>query len=508
MRYLRALLPTLLLGASGVGMGCRSSESAKQADADLAANARTLTIALRSEPLSFDPHLRNEIVTTAALGNMLEGLVGYDEAGRLVPVLAERWENPDDQTWRIVVREGILFHDGSAFTADDAVFSIERARSHPNTNFASLLVELTGIRRVDERTLEITTRRPYPPLLSKLAFVLIVPEGSPAEIVAPIGTGPWRLVRHEGRHRLELERWEQYWGKKPSFPRATLLAEVDPLRRIERLLAGEVDVIQTIPPTEIARIEASGCCKVVARDGLLLEYLALDPRVPPFDDPRVRLAVDLALDREALVAATLGGFGSALAQLAPVNVFGHDASITLDPPDPARARALLAEAGFPNGVPIVIETREGREVDQIVAQLNAAGFLASSLVLPWPEMYARRNAGMSPVYFGGIVAISADASDVLDSLAHSRDVERGYGAHNLSGYNNPEVDRLIEAAGRAKDLRERRDMLGDALRRVRDDHVYLALYGRHEIHASRANLRLEARLDGLLRASDVHPASP
>lgn len=489
------LLPVAILLASG----CRSAET------ESASDQSHLRLVMRSAPLSLDPHLRNEIVTNAVLGNVFEGLVGYDLDGRLVPVLAERWENPDDQTWRIVMREGVSFHDGSPFSADDAAFSIERARSHPSSNFRSLLVQVQEIRRVDDRTIEITTRRPYPPLLSKLAFVLVVPQGSPEEIVAPIGTGPWQLVDHRDQSRLELERSPNYWGPRPAFARTTILAEPDPARRVEMLLAGEVDVAQTIPASELEKVAAHGCCRIVERDGLQLEYLALDPRKPPFDDLRVRQAVDLAIDREALVAGALGGHGQALGQLAPVNVFGHDPSLGPAPADPDRARQLLAEAGFGDGLEIVIETRDGREVDELVAQLEVAGFRASAALLPWPEMLARRNAELVAAYFGGIVAVSADASDVLDSLAHSRDLERGYGAHNLTGYANPEVDRPIEAASRAKDLLERRELLGQALRRVREDAVYLALYSRHEVQGTRRGLTLDARLDGCLRAVDVRP---
>lgn len=458
---------------------------------------------MRSEPLSLDPHLRNEIVTSAVLGNILEPLVGYDADGRLVPLLAEQWDNPDDLTWRLVLRQGVTFHDGHELTADDAVFSLERARSHPQTNFASMLVEIEGVRRLDDRTLEITTRRPYAPLLSKLAFVLIAREGAPSEVTEPIGTGPWRLTAAHGRQRLELERFDGYWGARPLFGRVTILAEPDERRRVELLLTGHVDVIQTVPAWAVEQIEAHPCCNVLARDGLQLEYLALDPRLPPFSDPVVREAVDRAIDRRALVEEGLGGFGSPLGQLAPVNVFGHDPSLAIPPADPARARALLAEAGYADGPEVVIESREGRPVEQLVAQLNAAGFRASSLVLPWPQMYQRRIERPIAAYFGGIVAISADASDVLDSLAHTRDIDRGYGAHNLSGYSNSEVDRLVEGAGSAKDLRERREMLGEVLRKVRDERVFLALYSRHEIHGIRRGLALDVRLDGLVRAADV-----
>lgn len=499
-----ARLPSTLLLTVFVGLagGCEDRHpSAAPAAAD-----RVVRLGMRSPPLSLDPHLRNEIVTQAVLSNIYEPLIGYDRDGRLYPVLAERWENPDDRTWRLVLRDGVHFHDGRALTADDAVFSLERARSHPETNFGSLMVEVISIRRLDARTLEITTRRPYPPLLSKLAFVLIAPRGSPDLITSPLGTGPYQLRDTTDITRIELERFDGYWGRPAPYTRALLLAEPDPRRRLAQLVAGEIDVMQTVPPDLVAGLAEDPCCRVRERDGLMFEYLVLDPRKPPFDDLRVRQAVDLAIDRTALVDRALLGHGTPLGQLSPINVFGHDPELGLPPHDPDHARRLQLEAGYPEGIEIVVETRSGRNVGLLIDQLRAAGMRASALELPWPEMYERRNSEVVAAYLGGLVAISGDASDVLDSLAHTRDLERGYGAHNLSGYSNPAVDRLIEDAGLAKDLRERRDLLGEALRLLREDSVYLPLLSRNEIHAVRQGVDLELRLDGMVRAIDVSPS--
>ncbi len=149
---------------------------------------KPVRIAVHSAPQSFDPHLQNEILTSAVLANLYDGLTEFDEESRVVAALASEWRNPDERTWVFRLRPGVVFHDGRPLTARDVLFSLERARHHSGSGLASYLVEVETVRSTDAATIEIRTKRPFAALLAKLTAIAIVPASSPAEIVEPVGT--------------------------------------------------------------------------------------------------------------------------------------------------------------------------------------------------------------------------------------------------------------------------------------------------------------------------------
>lgn len=467
--------------------------------------SRPLRLAIHSEPLSLDPHFHNEALTFSVLRNVYEALTTFGPSMNVLPALAERWENPDDVTWRFVLRDGVRFHDGRPLTATDVVASLERARRHPRTGFSSYLVAVREIRAVDPRTVELVTVRPYPILLNKLAFVMVVPADAPGdeEIREPIGTGAYRLVSSRPGAGVELERFAGYWRELPAEPRVELLPIPDPEERVRRLLAGEVDLIEDLPASSAPRLQAAPCCRVASLDSLLVEYLVTRPDRPPFDDPRVRRAVDLALDRRRLVDQVLGGFGAPLGQIVGRNVFGHDPEMLPTERDLDAARTLLVEAGYPDGLDVELELRAGRAHETLVAQLAEAGIRVTVRARPWAEVYARLEAGEVGFYLGGVIAVSADASDIFDSMVHTRDPEHGYGQNNFFGYANPELDALVQSSGVALDMLERRAELRRGLRLLAADRVYLPLYTAHEIYGVRRDLEWEPRGDGFLGVSEM-----
>ena len=156
-----------------------------------------MRIAIHSAPQSFDPHLQNEVLTSAVLANLYDGLTEFDEESRIRPALAATWTNPDERTWVFRLRPGVRFHDGRPLTAEDVVFSLGRARNHPRTDLSSYLVEVESVKALDPLTVEVRTRRPFAALLVKLSPIQIVPRGSPETITEPVGTGSYRFLRYE-----------------------------------------------------------------------------------------------------------------------------------------------------------------------------------------------------------------------------------------------------------------------------------------------------------------------
>ena len=463
---------------------------------------RPLRIALYDAPSSADPHEVNEFITFAVLSHLYEPLVTLDAELRAQPALAERWDNPDERTWRFFLRPGARFHDGAPLTAADVVATFDRVRRQAGGDFAGYLVDVTAARALDAHTVEIATARPAALLLRKLAFVLVVPAAAPARITEPVGSGPYRLVSWE-KGRIAMAGWDGHWAGPPPLPQLELLSIVDPRERKARLLAGDVDVAQALRPEDASSLAGAEGVRVAMREGLAVEFLALRIDRPPLADARVRQALSLAIDRQALVDQLLDGHGRPTLQIVPPTAVGFDPDLAAPRRDPAAARRLLAEAGFAGGIDLDFEYRAGRDVEPLRRQLAEAGIRMHPVGRSWDELIARVDAGKVAAYYAAVVTETADASDVLDSLAHSRQPDRGWGADNSSGYANAELDALIEASGEAMRPLERRENLQRCLRILSRDLPFIPLLVPHEIYGVRADLEWQPRLDGNVLAQEM-----
>jgi peptide/nickel transport system substrate-binding protein len=488
-----ALAGTLAL-AGALALGCGRRASAPQ---------RPLRIAVHSDPLALDPHLRNEALTWSVLRNVYEGLTAFDAEMRVGPALAASWENPNDLTWVFHLRPGVSFHDGRELTAADVVFSLERARSLPASSFGSYLVAVDKVRALDSHTVELTTRRPYAILLNKLAFVLVVPAGSPGEIRNPVGTGPYRLVAYQPGARLELRSFDRYWQGAPPLRQVEFLPVKDPGERVARLRAGNLDVVQEPGPENTGRIRAATGCRVLEQESLTVQYLLLNARRPPLSDHRVRRAIDLALDRPRLVRAALRGEGHPIGQMVGRSVFGYAPDIAPPARDLAAAKRLLAEAGYPHGIDLELELRSGRPAAELRRQLAEAGIRVRLAERPWGELYPRLMRHQVEFYLGSVLAPSADSSDIFDALVHSRDAALGYGDSNFGDYRNAALDALIQESGTTLDMRTRRAKLERCMHLLMEDLAFIPLYVPFTVWGVRDDVVWEPRRDGFLLAREI-----
>ena len=451
-------------------------------------------IAVHSAPQSYDPHLQNEVLTSAILANFYDALTEFDEESRVVPALASEWRNPDTRTWVFRLRPGVRFHGGRPLTSEDVVFSLERARHHPTTAQASYLVEVESVRAIDRETVEVRTRRPFAALLANLTPIAIVPANAPPEIGEPVGTGAYRLGKTTPGS-VELVPAKESWRPGPPARPVVFVVDGSPGRRLERLLSGEVDVACDLPEESVADLRESRGCREVSQPGSTVEYLRLSRLEAPFRDRRVRQAVDLALDRVAYLAGVHAGIGQPAGQLVVPGVFGFAPDLRATTRDLPRARRLLEEAGYPDGFDVVLECRPGRRGDLIAAQLAEAGIRVTVRVTSWTELHPRVRRAEVGFYFGGVVAQTAEASDVLDGFVHTRDEARGYGMTNHSRYSNPEVDGLIEAAAGALDLVRRRELLQQAMRLAMADLYLLPIAGLYDVYGVREGVTFVPRFD-------------
>ena len=454
-----------------------------------------MRIAIHSGPQSFDPHLQNEIITAAVLANVYDGLTEFDEESQIRPALAAEWTNPDERTWVFRLRPGVRFHDGQPLTAEDVVFSLVRARTHPGTEFAAYLVEVESVKALDPQTVEIRTRRPFAALLVKLSPVQIVPRGSPEKITRPVGTGSYRLLRYEEGGPIELGPALTDWRAPATRDPLTFVVERDPRKRLERLLSGDVDVAAGLSEDAVNVLRGSACCRAAVRPGSVVEYLHLALTDPRFRDRRVRQAIDLAIDRTAYVTEAHHGLGQPVGQLVGPGIFGYAADLKPTTRDVVRARRLLAEAGYPDGFDAVLEYRPGRRGDLLAAQLREAGFRVTPKETVWKDLFPRLRRGEVGFYLGGVVAQTGEASDVLDSFVHTRDEARGYGNTNHSRYSNPRADALIEEAASSHAMTRRQQLLQEATRVVMNDVEFVPIAGLYDVYGVREGIRFVPRLD-------------
>jgi peptide/nickel transport system substrate-binding protein len=468
---------------------------------------RPLRLALHGAPSSLDPHLQSEVPAQIVLGHLYDSLVNFDVGLRPVPSLAESWENPDQLTWRFHLRQGPRFHDGRPVEVADVVYTLERARRHHRSRQAGALVAVSSIRKVGESTFELRTAEPYPILLNKLAALSIIPRGAPEEIVEPLGTGPYRLVKRTP-DAIELEAVEDHWRLSPenprTYPRQVTLSFVgDGGDRIRGLLEKRFDLIDDLSTRHSAEMEKQPGIRVDSLTSLGVSYLQLDVARKPWDDLRVRRAIDLLIDRERLVAEELAGRGQAVGQLVSQNVFGFNPELPVTRRDPAAARKLLAEAGYPDGLDIEIEHREGLDIEPIVRQLADGGVRAKGHWRPWDEMYRRLQSGEIGAYLGTWICTSGDASDLLDRKLHTPDPDHGWGDANWSRYSNPELDKLIETSQQVTNPLERGALLKKAMALAAADLAFVPLYSQHEIYALRQELKWTPRRDGRVFAFEM-----
>jgi peptide/nickel transport system substrate-binding protein len=494
--HTRHLVAWLALAATiGGGVGCSGGPGG---------GAAPLRLVFHSGPQGLDPHLHDELATHWVLDNVYDSLVTFDVDMHVRPALAAGWDNPDDLTWRFQLRPGARFQDGRPLEAADVVVSLERARSHPGSKMSGYLVEVESVRAADPRTVAVRTRRPYPILLNKLTFIAIVPRDAPPLIGRPLGSGPYRFVSYTPGRRLELEAWEH--GRRAGEdlePRVSIGFESDAAKRVERLISGHADLIAELPSRYADRVRASPGCAVRSGGGLAVNYL--QPRVdaPPFSDPRVRRAISLALDREALVRAMLHGRGAPAGQMVGPKVFGYAPEIRPPRRDLAAARRLLAAAGYPGGLEAVLEYRDGQEVAALRAQLAEAGIRLRAAPRSWSELYPRLLRGQVAFYYGSWQCSSGDASDLFDNKVHSRDPARGYGDSNSNGYSNPALDKLIESSGATLNMNERRRILESAMRLLDADLPLIPLAIPFNLFGVRTALAWAPRLDARIQAADM-----
>ena len=336
------------------------------ADAPSERNAE-LRVAIPWTPENLDPTMNLSSIRAAVGASMFDSLVGRDASGKLVPELAESWTLLDDTTWQLRLRRGVVFHDGEPFNAEAVRFTVQRVldpeQKSPNR---ATISEITRVDVVDDLTVNLVTKQSYAPLLNRLIDFPILPpkytaeKGNAAFARRPVGTGPFRFVALVKDEHLTVEAFDKHWRGAPRIQRIVFKPIPEPFTRSAALRNGEVDVITTVPPSLARELESVRGVRVQRVPSTWQIYLGLNALKKPLSDVRVRQALNYATDVDSVVRNVLDGNGRRLEGPYTPNVFGYDASVKGYRPDPARARRLLAEAGYPDGLDVLLESPAGR----------------------------------------------------------------------------------------------------------------------------------------------------
>jgi len=476
----------------------------------------TLTIVRPTDPVSLDPNLETTAPGAWVYFNLLEGLLTLDETMQIKPVLATSFEVLSPTKVRFKLRPGVKFHDGTPFNAAAVKFTFDRAlRGNPPARWASLAGSLSGAEVVDDLTVDIVTREPYGPILRTLAMYCmgIV---SPTAVQkmgadfsrAPVGTGPFKFVEWKTNTHVIIERSPDYWGDRALVDRVVFRVVPEEGARMIALQTGDADMVLFPSPAQLQALRRDPKYTVHETTGLRVVFAGLHAGLPPLDDVRVRQALLHAVDRKAILDNIMeGSAGPARGVLAP-GVFGYK-DMQLDrlyPFDRARAKALLAQAGWVPGADGILQKsgqrlslswlaargrypKDGEITEAIQAMLKDVGVEAKVQILEWAAVFqqVRGNPLNHHLFTLGWVTSNADADYSLYPLFHSKQVPpTGW---NTSRYANPKVDALVEQARRSLNQTEREKLYGEVQDILAKEMVWIPVYTTKEIIVTRAAVK-------------------
>jgi peptide/nickel transport system substrate-binding protein len=466
-----------------------------------------------------------------------EPLVGQDEHVRTVPALAVSWQAIEPTLWEFKLATA-NFSDGTPFGPDDVIFSINRARAAEGVRTYRIYVrDIVAMEAVDAHTVRMRTRAAAPLLPANLgAFSMVSARAAEGAVEADfnggraaVGTGPYRWVKFTPGSDVTLDRNPHWRGRPEPWSKVIYRFVPNDSARTAGLLAGDLDVIDTVPPSLYARVSESERTKLLSTTSGFTLYFHLDQfrdRSPfvtstdgrpldrnPLRDVRVRRAMSLALNRTAIAERAMEGGAEPAGQFMPPGFDGHEGSLAIPPYDPAGARRLLAEAGYPQGFGLTLHCTNDRyagdgRVCQTVAQmLTAVGIKSAVEALPSTVFFRRAGTATTETDFSAQMAIYSNLSGIgaenMNAVVRTLDGARGVGTTNRGRYSNPELDRLLAAADAALDPAVREPLVSQATRLSMEQVGVIPIFHMKGSWGLRRALTMTPRGDQYTYATDV-----
>ncbi|MES2071705.1 MAG: ABC transporter substrate-binding protein [Pseudomonadota bacterium] len=512
---LQLLLPAAL---AAMGFSCFTATAAGAAD---------LAIGMGFDIATLDPHFSNVTPNSVLAAHIFGRLVAFDANRKLQPQLAESWKNIDELTWEFKLRRGVKFHDGSEFTADDVVYSLDRPATIANSPSTFTLYTKAYIEKqaVDKYTVRLKTATPYALVLSDLSTIFIVSKKAASGLSTEdfnagkgmVGTGPYKFVQWQRGNRVELARNEAYWGTKPEWDKVTLRMMTSAPARVAALLAGDVQMIEGVPPADMAKLKGNPDLKLFSTVSSRVIFLNLDQQreVSPFitdklgqplgknplKDYRVRLAISKAINRPAIVDKVMEGNAIAASQFLPPGFYGTAPGLKVEAPDVEGAKKLLAEAGYPDGFGLTLHGTNDRYVNdakilQTIAQmLSRVGITVKVDAMPLSVFFGRQTKLEFSMSMSGWGGGSGHPNTYLKGLVTSYNPQKGYGSNNIGRYSNPTVDTLVDQAFVTIDTVRQEQLWQQATTLVMGDLGIMPLHYQMNVWAARKGYSYVPRSD-------------
>ncbi|MEM8812387.1 MAG: ABC transporter substrate-binding protein [Pseudomonadota bacterium] len=486
--------------------------AALMAGTSIVAHAETLRWARAGDSLTLDPHAQNEGPTSALAHQIMEPLVMRDMTGKIVPALATEWGPSDDpNVWTFKLREGVTFHDGAEFDSEDVVFSFERAMT-PDSDYKELLASVKEVRANGKYGFDIVTNGPNPIMPSNLTNLFVMDkdwaeannavkvqdyEGGEETFASrnANGTGPYKLVSREPDTKTVLSMNETYWGKD-EFPMQVTEIIYTPIQnaatRVAALLSGEVDFIQDVPVQDLQRVSSTDSLKVITAPQNRVIFFGMNQGDDdltlddvdgknPFADVRVRQAMKIALNRDAIKKVVMRDQSVPAGVIMPPFVNGWTEALDAVPEtDVEKAKALLTEAGYPDGFSIQLDCPNDRYInDEAICQasvgmLGQIGIKVRLDAKPKAQHFPLINNLESDFYMLGWGVPTYDSEYIFNFLVHTKGEK--YGSWNGTRYTNPDLDTKIQALASETDLEKRNQMISEIWAQVQEDVLYLPIH--------------------------------
>jgi peptide/nickel transport system substrate-binding protein len=475
---------------------------------------KVLTIANGNDIVSFDIHDHNNTSTEAVHVNMFNYLVKKDNKQKTIPDLAESWEQKDDKTWTFKLRKGVKFHNGDPFTAADVKFTLERVAKDNKLLEYGNYKQIKEVKIVDDHTVDIITNEPDPILLNRLSRL-----GSgmlPSKYIQekswdvfkkePVGTGPYKLSKWVKDDRLEMVRFDDYFGDKAKWDKVVFRSIPEDATRVSEVLTGGVDIAVNVPPSDMQRVEDGAQTHSVQGDTQRVVQLTLRTKNAVTENPKVREAIDLAINEKAIVDNILGGAGvPTRTRVTPGNTGANPDLYNKFLYDKEKAKQLLKEAGYPNGLELSFSAPSGRYLkdketaELISAMLGEVGIKVKLELMEWSKFNEKYKAKK----FNELFMIAYGNSMFDGSLAFDRiRAEIGKGE---TDYNNPEVEKLVHDAEKNMNAQEREKQYQRAQEIIAEERPHLYLFQQKANFGVSDKLQFTPRLDEMLYADEILP---
>ncbi|MCU0896656.1 MAG: ABC transporter substrate-binding protein [Burkholderiales bacterium] len=493
------------------------------------AHAKTFRWASQGDILTMDPHSQNEALNNGVLADVYETLVTRDKQLKVVPLLAVSWTQPKPTVWRFVLRKDVKFHDGTPFTAEDVVFSIQRAQA-PSSNFQIYTQGIDKVRKIDDYTVEIETKGPNPVLLDQLTELRVMSKAwaEKNKVTAPQnfiqkeetysarnanGTGPYMLKSRETDVRTVFVVNPNWWGKREGNVTEVIYTPVKAdATRVAALLSGELDFVLDPPPQDIARLKSNPNLRILEGNENRTIFLGMDQHRDellysdvkgknPFKDKRVRQAIYHAIDEDAIQKNVMRGLALPTGSIVAPQVRGY--SKELDKRlahDKEKAKKLLAEAGYPNGFEVTLDCPNNRYINDericqaVAGMLAQVGIRVKLNAMPRATYFPKIQKFDTSMYLLGWGVPTFDALYSLQSLARTVG-PGGDGNFNLGRYSNPQMDARVERIKTETDRAVRDRIIGEALAIHNEDVAHVPLHHQVIPWAMRSSVSAVHRAD-------------